>query len=61
MSEAPWVVVGSGGVGKCTRCGETFKVELPARISVWTAAARAFVDAHRDCQEPTASGGKEDE
>lgn len=51
MTRAPWVVTREMGRCLCTRCGEEYTIALPCRISVFAAAARAFVKEHSGCVE----------
>lgn len=50
MTRHAWVVC-RGPEMVCLRCGETYTAQLPARISVWVATARAFERAHAKCAE----------
>ncbi len=51
-SRTPWVITRDKNLGwECLRCGEKTALTLPVRISVWTAAAKAFVAAHWHCTE----------
>ena len=51
MTRALWVVTKEMGRCLCTRCGEEYTIALPCRISVFVAAARAFVKEHSACVE----------
>ena len=43
---------------ECRRCGARDAMELPASITVWVAAARAFEKLHRRCKpKPDQPGG----
>jgi hypothetical protein len=47
------VVAADGGkTYRCLRCGAEAHVELPMEISVWIAAAAAFVKSHTCCKPP---------
>ena len=57
MTAAPWVVVYDGTRTEtkpyehhCLRCGARYAMTLPVEVSVFVAAARAFLAAHRRCR-----------
>ena len=46
-----WIVAKQGDLSfECRRCGARDAVELPASVTVWVAAARAFEKLHRSCK-----------
>lgn len=47
-----WIVVLQNGLRfHCRRCGRSHGIEMPAPLSIWLAASRAFIDLHRGCRE----------
>lgn len=54
MKRTPWIVVRYPDLCfRCLRCGDSARLELPAALSVWIAAGKAFRRAHRDCRVPS--------
>jgi hypothetical protein len=54
-TKVDWVVVGDGDCpGLCLRCGKKLHLPLPQPLTVWVAAARAFVKIHSRCVEKAA-------
>lgn len=51
----PWIVTGTDGKnpGECLRCGAKMNIPLPQNLTVWCAAAAAFVKVHSKCKETT--------
>lgn len=49
--DVPHVVALKGGAeSQCLHCWEKLRLVLPMNVSVWCAAANAFVDAHKRCK-----------
>jgi hypothetical protein len=54
-----WVVVVAAGVDPaeprphhlCQRCGARLVIDMPVLVTVWVAAGRAFLKAHKRCTE----------
>jgi len=53
-SRASWVIFdsdGKGQIGRCTRCGDILKLELPMNLKAAVLYMRAFVEDHLYCTE----------
>jgi len=51
----PWIVVAGPNTdwtnpGECLRCGQKLNIPLPQNLTVWAAAALAFVEVHSRCK-----------
>jgi hypothetical protein len=53
-TRASWVIFdsdGKGQIGRCTRCGDILKLELPMNLKAAVLYMRAFVADHLYCTE----------
>jgi len=64
MPGYPWIIAYDSTQGEkalaleCLRCGYLQRFSLPIQISVWCAAAKAFEDHHKDCEERKEKAGE---
>lgn len=51
MSKTPWIVAGPAPAwGTCTRCGDSLTLGPQVLVSVYLAASKAFIKAHKNCK-----------
>lgn len=53
-------VVMDGPTMVCQRCGDRYTMNLPCPISVWSAAAGAYIKIHRHCRPVSTNVNEED-
>jgi len=52
MTMVEWVVVSKDGKKMaCERCGETYPIAVPVRVSTFIELSKAFVRAHESCEK----------
>jgi hypothetical protein len=47
----PWIVVRTGWLLMCQRCGDTYQIGLPASFDMMEANLEAFGKSHKNCKD----------